>query len=197
MITAQSRAIDADPEAPMLPLAMDAAVVRFRKLVAETIAAERGDRAAPMTLSRRGTSATRARSPDWRASRSRPSARAASATGPRSRSACSRRSRRWPDGRRGSPRSAGSGSGVASAALSWSHQRPVLVGADGDAGSLRRARAGATGRSRVSRRVWRDSRSGAVMAVSARGPAPAGRYPRSEAARPGFNPAPASLRRAP
>ena len=41
MITAQSRAIDADPEAPMLPLAMDAAVVRFRKLVAETIAAER------------------------------------------------------------------------------------------------------------------------------------------------------------
>jgi vanillate O-demethylase monooxygenase subunit len=48
MIIAQSRAIDADPEAPMLPLAMDAAVVRFRKLVAETIAAERGDRAAPV-----------------------------------------------------------------------------------------------------------------------------------------------------
>ena len=40
MITAQSRAIDADPEAPMLPLAMDAAVMRFRKLVAETVAAE-------------------------------------------------------------------------------------------------------------------------------------------------------------
>jgi hypothetical protein len=34
MITAQSQAIDADPEAPMLPLAMDAAVVRFRRLVA-------------------------------------------------------------------------------------------------------------------------------------------------------------------
>ena len=44
MITAQSEAIDADPGAPMLPLAMDAAVVRFRKLVAETIAAERGER---------------------------------------------------------------------------------------------------------------------------------------------------------
>jgi len=44
MITAQSQAIDADPGAPMLPLAMDAAVVRFRRLVAETIAAERGER---------------------------------------------------------------------------------------------------------------------------------------------------------
>ena len=41
MITAQSRAIDADPDAPMLLLAMDAAVVRFRKIVAEAIAAER------------------------------------------------------------------------------------------------------------------------------------------------------------
>ncbi|MEP7302926.1 MAG: aromatic ring-hydroxylating dioxygenase subunit alpha [Caldimonas sp.] len=41
MITAQSQAIEADPEAPMMLLAMDAAVVRFRKLVAETIAAER------------------------------------------------------------------------------------------------------------------------------------------------------------
>ena len=40
MITAQSRAIDADPAAPMLPLAMDAAVVRFRKLVADMVAAE-------------------------------------------------------------------------------------------------------------------------------------------------------------
>ena len=48
MITAQSQAIDADPEAPMLPLAMDAAVVRFRRLVAETIAAERGDRSTPV-----------------------------------------------------------------------------------------------------------------------------------------------------
>jgi vanillate O-demethylase monooxygenase subunit len=43
MITAQAREIERDPEAPMLPLAMDAAVVRFRKLVADTIAAERGD----------------------------------------------------------------------------------------------------------------------------------------------------------
>ena len=42
MITAQSRAIDADPDAPMLLLAMDAAVVRFRKIVAEAIAAETG-----------------------------------------------------------------------------------------------------------------------------------------------------------
>ena len=52
MITAQSQAIDADPDAPMLPLAMDAAVVRFRRLVAETVAAER---AAPeaQRLSRR------------------------------------------------------------------------------------------------------------------------------------------------
>jgi vanillate O-demethylase monooxygenase subunit len=41
MITAQNRAIDADPAAPMMVLAMDAAVVRFRKLVAETVAAER------------------------------------------------------------------------------------------------------------------------------------------------------------
>jgi vanillate O-demethylase oxygenase-like protein len=40
MITAQSRAIEADPGAPMMLLAMDAAVVRFRKLVAEAIAAE-------------------------------------------------------------------------------------------------------------------------------------------------------------
>jgi vanillate O-demethylase monooxygenase subunit len=40
MISAQSAAIDADPEAPMLPLAMDAAVVRFRRLVAERVAAE-------------------------------------------------------------------------------------------------------------------------------------------------------------
>jgi phenylpropionate dioxygenase-like ring-hydroxylating dioxygenase large terminal subunit len=41
MITAQARAIAADPEAPMLPLALDAAVVRFRRLVAEAIEAER------------------------------------------------------------------------------------------------------------------------------------------------------------
>ncbi|HEY2559956.1 MAG TPA: aromatic ring-hydroxylating dioxygenase subunit alpha [Caldimonas sp.] len=46
MITAQSRSIAADPDAPMLLLAMDAAVVRFRRLVAETIAAEQPDAAA-------------------------------------------------------------------------------------------------------------------------------------------------------
>ena len=40
MITAQSQAIDADPDAPMMLLAMDAAVVRFRKLVAEAVAVE-------------------------------------------------------------------------------------------------------------------------------------------------------------
>jgi vanillate O-demethylase monooxygenase subunit len=40
MITAQSRAIDADRDAPMMLLAMDAAVVRFRKLVAAAISAE-------------------------------------------------------------------------------------------------------------------------------------------------------------
>jgi hypothetical protein len=39
MITAQAQAIAADPEAPMLPL--DAAVARFRRLVAEAIQAER------------------------------------------------------------------------------------------------------------------------------------------------------------
>ena len=42
MITAQSEAIAADPHAPMLLLAMDAAVVRFRKIVAEALAAEQG-----------------------------------------------------------------------------------------------------------------------------------------------------------
>jgi len=40
-VRALSEAIDADPGAPMLLLAMDAAVVRFRKRVAEAIAAER------------------------------------------------------------------------------------------------------------------------------------------------------------
>ena len=46
MITAQSQVIAADPEAPMMLLAMDAAVVRFRKLVAEAVAAERSASAA-------------------------------------------------------------------------------------------------------------------------------------------------------
>jgi len=40
MITAQAREIARDPAASMLPLAMDAAVVRFRKLVAGMVAAE-------------------------------------------------------------------------------------------------------------------------------------------------------------
>ncbi len=46
MITAQSGVIAADPGAPMMLLAMDAAVVRFRKLVAEAVAAERSAAAA-------------------------------------------------------------------------------------------------------------------------------------------------------
>jgi len=37
----QAEEIARDPTAPMLPLAMDAAVVRFRRLVAEAIEAER------------------------------------------------------------------------------------------------------------------------------------------------------------
>ncbi len=42
MITAQARIIAMKPEAPMLPLAMDAALVRFRRLVEEAIQAEAG-----------------------------------------------------------------------------------------------------------------------------------------------------------
>ena len=41
MITAQHRSIELDPSRPMLPLAMDAALVQFRKLVAQAIDAER------------------------------------------------------------------------------------------------------------------------------------------------------------
>jgi len=52
MITAQSRAIAADPEAPMMLLAMDAAVVRFRRLVAEHVAAEAGAEAADASAQR-------------------------------------------------------------------------------------------------------------------------------------------------
>ena len=61
MITAQARAIDADPGAPMMLLAMDAAVVRFRKLVADTVADEGGWSAAATarstgpSISTRGT----------------------------------------------------------------------------------------------------------------------------------------------
>ncbi|WP_162578060.1 aromatic ring-hydroxylating dioxygenase subunit alpha [Variovorax sp. PBS-H4] len=41
MITAQARNIERAPEAPMLPLAMDAALVQFRRLLAQAIDAER------------------------------------------------------------------------------------------------------------------------------------------------------------
>ena len=41
MITAQAREIERDPEAAMLPLAMDAALVRFRRIVAEHLSAEK------------------------------------------------------------------------------------------------------------------------------------------------------------
>ena len=164
MITAQSRAIDADPGAPMLPLAMDAAVVRFRKLVAETIAAERGEPARRCGRSAgAGTSATRARSPGWRASRSRPSARAASATGPRlvvhvlvelggRRMGAEDRLERRLGQRRRQRR------------LELAHQRAVLVGADRDAAAPPPARAGGTGRSPFRGGDCRDSVRGAVMA---------------------------------
>ena len=48
MITAQAREIARDPSAAMLPLAMDAAVVRFRRLVADTVAGETPEGAAPV-----------------------------------------------------------------------------------------------------------------------------------------------------
>ena len=41
MITAQARTIATKPDAPMVALAMDAALVRFRRLVAAELAAER------------------------------------------------------------------------------------------------------------------------------------------------------------
>jgi len=41
MITAQHEAIRRNPGAPMLPLGIDAALVRYRKLLEETIARER------------------------------------------------------------------------------------------------------------------------------------------------------------
>jgi len=40
MITAQAKAIAAKPDAPMLPLAMDAALIQFRRLVDEALRAE-------------------------------------------------------------------------------------------------------------------------------------------------------------
>ena len=200
MITAQSQARSrADPEAPMLPLAMDAAVVRFRKLVADTIAAERGgSRGADGDASAGAwTSATRARSPDWRAFRSRPSARAASATGPRRRSACSRTARRSPDGRRGSLRARARAAAWRGAAWQPLHQRPVLIGADADAARFHLLEQAGQGDHRfeaglegfeVRAKPWQRSERPCTRA---------GRYPSTEAARPGFNPALANLRRAP
>jgi hypothetical protein len=41
MITAQAREIERDPNAAMLPLAMDAALIRFRRVVANAIAEDR------------------------------------------------------------------------------------------------------------------------------------------------------------
>jgi vanillate O-demethylase monooxygenase subunit len=41
MITAQARNIERVPSAPMLPLATDAALIQFRRLVAQAIEAER------------------------------------------------------------------------------------------------------------------------------------------------------------
>ena len=40
MITAQARNIATRPDAPMRPLAMDSALIQFRRLVAEMLAAE-------------------------------------------------------------------------------------------------------------------------------------------------------------
>jgi hypothetical protein len=42
MITAQHRSILRRPDAPMLPLAMDAALVRFRRLLEQLVAQEAG-----------------------------------------------------------------------------------------------------------------------------------------------------------
>ena len=41
MITAQARNLAVKPGMPMIPLAMDAALIRFRRLVDERLAAER------------------------------------------------------------------------------------------------------------------------------------------------------------
>ena len=42
MITAQARNIAVDPQAPMLPLAMDAALVQYRRIVQRRLEAEQG-----------------------------------------------------------------------------------------------------------------------------------------------------------
>ena len=44
MITAQARNIAVDPHAPMLPLAMDAALVQYRRIVQRGLEAEQGGR---------------------------------------------------------------------------------------------------------------------------------------------------------
>jgi phenylpropionate dioxygenase-like ring-hydroxylating dioxygenase large terminal subunit len=59
MITAQARSIEDDPAAPMMLLAMDAAVVRFRKLVADMVTAEGTWATAAVPLSAPGVAATR------------------------------------------------------------------------------------------------------------------------------------------
>jgi vanillate O-demethylase monooxygenase subunit len=61
MITAQAQAIAADPDQPMMLLAMDAAVVRFRRLVADMVAAERIPSA--LTDTRSGAGGVAPRSP--------------------------------------------------------------------------------------------------------------------------------------
>ena len=42
MITAQARNLELGPHIPMLPLAMDAALLQFRRLVAQAVEAEQG-----------------------------------------------------------------------------------------------------------------------------------------------------------
>jgi phenylpropionate dioxygenase-like ring-hydroxylating dioxygenase large terminal subunit len=59
MITAQAQSIEDDPAAPMMLLAMDAAVVRFRKLVADMVTAEGTWATAALPLSAPGVVAAR------------------------------------------------------------------------------------------------------------------------------------------
>lgn len=60
MITAQSAAIDADPDASMLPLGMDAAVVRFRRLVEQIASDERRETPERAVRAAKATSGTAA-----------------------------------------------------------------------------------------------------------------------------------------
>jgi phenylpropionate dioxygenase-like ring-hydroxylating dioxygenase large terminal subunit len=59
MITAQAQSIEDDPAAPMMLLAIDAAVVRFRKLVADMVTAEGTWATAALPLSAAGVVAAR------------------------------------------------------------------------------------------------------------------------------------------